>query len=183
MKRFFMYTFISLAIFTMVNGESMANSPVRQEESVGANAPSFSVSNADGKTVSLEMLLSEKTAVVLNFWGLRCGACIEEIPHLNALYGKYGEWIEFLGVNVDAVDGAFLKEQMDKIGIVIEYEVIPDPEFSIADKYQLSAAPLTIVIDRNGLVRYRHENFEAGDEKKLEGVLESVLDGKKFVIK
>ncbi|NIS75696.1 MAG: redoxin domain-containing protein [Deltaproteobacteria bacterium] len=148
-----------------------------------AAASQFTVSNLQGKTLSLDKLLDTYKVVVLNFWGLRCGACIEEMPRLNEIYKKYRENIVILGINVDAVDGDFLEGQIDKMGFVMDYEVVPDPEFTMADLFQMTAAPLTVVIDSDGVIQYRHENYEPGDEKKLEEVIKSLLDGKKVVTK
>ncbi|NIS74768.1 MAG: redoxin domain-containing protein, partial [Deltaproteobacteria bacterium] len=160
-----------------------ASSPVKDTGLVGTSAPQFSIANISREPLTLDRLLQEYKLVILNFWGLRCGACMEEMPHLNDIHRKYKENVIILGVNVDAVDAQFLRQQMDKMGLEIDYEVIPDPEFTLVDMFQFTAAPLTIVIDSEGIIRYRHENFEAGDEKKLEEVVKSLLDGKKVVNK
>ncbi len=160
-----------------------ASSPVKGGVVVGESAPEFSTANLDGKVITLDTLTKTDKIVILNFWGLRCGACLEEIPQLNEIYRKYKDDVSILGINVDAVDAQFLKQHMDKMGLVIEYEVVPDPEFILVDMFQLNAAPLTIVIDAEGTIRYRHEDYEPGDEKKLEGVIESLLGGKKVVNK
>lgn len=183
MKRFSVTVFCFFLLIALLLSESVANSPVKDEGMVGGNAPKFNVSDIDGNPLSLESLLETYQAVILNFWGLRCGACIEEMPHLNEIFRKYNGKITILGVNVDAVDGASLKEYMKKTKIAIDYVVVPDPEFTMVDTYNMMAAPLTVVIDKTGIVRYYHENFEPGDEKQLDQVIQNVLDGKKVVVK
>ena len=37
--------------------------------------------------------------------------------------------------------------------------------------FRMVAAPLTIVVDRGGVVRYVHEDYKPGDEKELDAVL------------
>ncbi len=175
-KKWFDSCLVAFAILLSVSVSAGA-----QEEGgsmVGTRAPQFSVADVSGNTFALDSLISQHDAVVLNFWGLRCQACIEEIPHLNELSRKFGKRILILGVNVDALDAGALEQHRGKIGVVMEYPVIPDPDFTLVDMYRLVAAPLTIVIDGSGNVRYWHENYEPGDEKKLEETIGSILDGK-----
>lgn len=175
---------LSLLLALALNAtSSFANSPLKDGGAIGGKAPQFTVSGIGGEKFSLDAILKDYEVVVLNFWGIRCGACIEEIPHLNRIYKNYRDRIMMLGINVDAVDGDFLREQIGKMGLVFEYEIVPDAEFAMVDLYQLIAAPLTIVIDSGGVIRYRHEDFVPGDEKELEEVIKRLLDGKKVVIK
>jgi cytochrome oxidase Cu insertion factor (SCO1/SenC/PrrC family) len=46
---------------------------------VGDKAADFTTVDLDGTQVTLSSYQGQKV-VLLNFWGLRCGACIEEIP-------------------------------------------------------------------------------------------------------
>lgn len=133
----------------------------------GAAAPDFSVTSLTGATHTLSRLTSEKDLIIVNFWGLRCGACIEEIPYLNEIHGRYKDRVAMLGVNVDAIDGATLKDMMKAGSLDIKYEVVPDPDLKIVDLFHMTAAPLTVLIDKSRNVIYRHENFEPGDEVEL----------------
>ncbi len=168
-------TVLVLILVAALAAPATANSPMKDPQTVGQPAGMFVIDDIAGGKVSLEELLKSHDAVVLNFWGLRCGACIEEMPYLEAIRKKVGERVVFLGVNVDAVDGATLKEQMARMRLAIGYAVIPDPDFKVVDLYKMTAAPLTVVVDRAGKVRYRHENFVPGDEKGLEEAIRAVL--------
>jgi thiol-disulfide isomerase/thioredoxin len=141
----------------------------------GAVAPSFSLSTLTGEAFDLSAELRAGRVVLLNFWGLRCGACIMEMPALQSLARKYSTEVSFLGVNVDGIDAGTLRQQMTRMRLEPGYPVAPDPELKVADLYKLAGAPLTIVIDRAGAVRYRHENYEEGDEVKLDGAIASAV--------
>lgn len=169
---------LALALVAAAAAAARANSPVKDPQTVGQPAGMFVTSDLAGAKVSLEEILKTHDAVVLNFWGLRCGACIEEMPYLEAIRRKVGDRVVFLGVNVDAVDGAFLKEAMERQKLSVTYTVIPDPDFKVVDLYKMTAAPLTVIIDAGGTVRYRHENFVPGDEKGLEEAVGKVLADK-----
>ena len=169
------HSVLVIAVAVAWAGAAGATSPVKDPQEVGQQAGMFVIDDVAGNKVSLEELLKKHDAVVLNFWGLRCGACIEEIPYLEAIRKKFADRVLLLGVNVDGVDGAFLRGQMVKAKISIGYTVIPDPDFKVVDRYKMTAAPLTVVIDSGGKVRYRHENFVPGDEKGLEEAVGKVL--------
>lgn len=135
---------------------------------IGEKAPVFTADDVDGGKISLEALLKEKRVVVVNFWGLRCSACIEEIPHLNRIEKEFGaKGVQILGVNADGAGAPLLKRLMEKSGIQMDYPVLTDPALAIADAYRLTGAPLTVLVDSLGTIRYRHENFVPGDEKEL----------------
>ncbi len=174
MKRSALFLLVLLAVLPATAG---ANTPLKGENQVGKASPDFRVTNVDAREYTLEGLLKQDKVVVVNFWGLRCSACIEEMPPLNDLYRKYRDRIVVLGVNADGVDGATLKEMMKDSAISVEYEVIPDPEFRMIETFNLLAAPLTIVIDAKGIVRFRHEDYKPGDEKELEKAILEALPG------
>lgn len=182
MKRFLYLILIPFCFCVLISDNSFPGSSQEEGSLVGGNAPQFEITGMSGKKIYLEKLLKEYKAVVLNFWGLRCGACIEEIPHLNAISKKFKDEIIILGVNVDGMDGNYIKGQMSSMGLVIDYEVVPDPEFAMADMYQMLAAPLTVIIDSKGVVRYWHENYEPGNEKELEEAIINTINGKTVVL-
>lgn len=149
------------------------SSPLFGNEAVlslaGKTAPLFRAVGSDGNPVVLERLLDKKGPVLLNFWGLRCGSCIQEIPHLNDLFRRYeGAGLTILGVNVDGLPGAKIREQVERMGIEMLYPWIADPDFKLIELYHMSGAPLNVIIGSSGEVRYYHEGFEEGDEAALE---------------
>lgn len=157
-----------------------ANSPVAGKPGPGDAAPPFAVADLDGKIVSLGEILKSGKAVFLNFWGLRCGSCIEEIGYLNPISDRYaGKDVVFLGVNVDGIKSDVIRNMMPKMPNSPKYTVLPDPEFIIPDLYNMSAAPLSIVIGKDGKITFRHEDFQEGDEKAIEEALRKVTAGGK----
>jgi len=135
---------------------------------VGDKAADFTAPDLDGKKFTLSSYAGEKV-VLLNFWGLRCGACIEEIPHLNAIHGKYKDrGLVILGVGTDGVDSTIVRSTMKEVGISADYTLLLDQDFTITDTYTNFLVPLTLVIDKGGLVQYIHTGYEKGDEKKYE---------------
>lgn len=153
--------------------------PVRaEEEFVGKPAPDFTTADINGADVNLGSLKGK--VVWINFWGLRCGPCVRELPALQKIYENYGpKGLVILGVNADGVDGEFIKksfaERDDLKALKVTFRLLTDLEFKLIDSYQLMGAPLNVMIDKNGVVQYYHEGYEDGDEKHYEEVVKSLL--------
>lgn len=142
----------------------------------GRAAPAFQAADLDGVQVSLPELLGKSTAVVVNFWGLRCQSCLEEMPYLAALADKFGtRGVRVIGVNADGAAKEKIREMLPKLGIRPSYTLLCDQEFKVMDAFGVTATPLTLLVRPDGVVAYEHLGFGEGDEKKLESELLKVI--------
>lgn len=151
-----------------------------EEEWVGKPAPSFELKDLEGRPLRLSDLLGKKV-VWLNFWGLRCGPCVRELPVLEKLYQTYKDkGLLIIGLNADGVDADFIAKQIDGREDLkaagVTFPLAPDTDFTVIDAYGLLGAPLNVMIDRQGVVQFRHEGYEEGDEVHYAKVLEKLLD-------
>lgn len=114
-------------------------------------APDFTLSNPDGKKVSLKDFSGK--VVFLNFWATWCESCREEMPSMERLYREFkGKGLEIVAVNVkdrrqDAL--AFVKE------LKLNYPVLMDPEGEVGLLYGAFGLPVTYLIDRKGTMLAR----------------------------
>jgi peroxiredoxin len=126
----------------------------------GVAAPAFELSSSTGKPIGLADLKGE--VVLINFWASWCGPCRQEMPILDQLYRSYKEaGFVLLGVNVEpnARDAdKFLK------GTPVSFPILFDPRSQVSKLYEVSGMPSTVIIDRNGKVRYVHHGYQPGDE-------------------
>ena len=148
---------------------------------MGKKAPNFVAETVDGKRIVLSEYRNSKV-VVLNFWGVRCLPCLQEMPKLEHIYRKYkDQGMEMLGVNVDGVGSDIirrsLRKQIGGVELNVTYPLLLDLDFSIIDTYYLTVAPLTLVIDKEGVIRYMHTDYQPGDEIELEEAIKQVLSG------
>ncbi|RJP25237.1 MAG: TlpA family protein disulfide reductase [Deltaproteobacteria bacterium] len=142
----------------------------------GGEAPPIELHQPDGKLFRLSECLSSSKAVVVSMWGIRCGACLDEMKHLNVLHGRYREkGVTFVGVNVDGIDAATLAQFLGSMPVRPEYPVVADPAMSVVDSYRMTAVPLTFLIDPKGAILSRHEGFQEGDEKILESEIRKMV--------
>lgn len=141
----------------------------------GDKAPDFVAKDLAGKEIKLSSYAGQKV-VLLNFWGLRCGACLEEMPYLDVIGKAYADkGLVVLGVDTDGVDAKTVVETLAEVKVSVSYPLLTDEEFKITDIYTNFLVPLTIVIDKGGVVRYIHTGFEKGTEKKYEDAVKKAL--------
>jgi peroxiredoxin len=147
-----------------------------QKFKVGDKAPEFGkASFLDGKQPKLADLAG-KRVLLLNFWGLRCGACLEEMPYLEELSKKYdGKDLVVWGVDTDGVDAQTVRDTLKEVQVSVTYPLVIDPEFAVTDVYTNFLVPLTLVIDKGGIIRYIHTGFEKGAEKHYEDAVRKAL--------
>ena len=139
-------------------------------------APDLPFFHLDGTTTTLDDYAG-KSVLVVNFWGLRCQNCIEEMPFLEKLHNKYApKGLVILGVNTDGVPADLLKRFLPQLPVTLSYPLVVDHDFTLADGFKMTAAPLTVLIARDSSVRYRHEGYDPSNEAEYVRIIEELLD-------
>lgn len=164
---------------TVAIGTAAWSSALAGDEWVGKAGAPFALKDLQGNPLNLADLLGKKV-VWLNFWGLRCAPCIQELPALQKIYETYADkGLLLIGVDTDGVDAKFLQDQLssrqDLKAAGITFPIAPDQDFAVIDAYGLEGAPLNIIIDKKGIIRFRHEGYEEGDEKRYVEALKPLL--------
>ena len=134
-------------------------------------APDFTLHAMGGPNLRLKE--QRGRVVMVNFWATWCGPCRQEMPQLNRLYEKYkGSGFVLLGVNVDD-DVAKATEVAGKLGVT--FPVLLDTDKTVSKLYDLSTMPSTVLIDRDGKVRYVHRGYLSGYEDNYEKQIRELL--------
>ena len=107
--------------------------------------------DADGNAVKLSDFVGKP--VVINFWATWCGYCTDELPLFDNLYKRYGRDVQFMMVNL--TDGQ--RETVSKASQFVEnndydFPVYFDTENNVGISYNVSAIPVTVFVDENGVV-------------------------------
>jgi len=139
--------------------------------SVKGQAPNFTLKSLGGKNLKLSEMAGN--VVLINFWASWCGPCREEMPLLNDLHKKY-EPLGFtvLGVNVeeDAKNArGFLKN------FPVDFPIVLDNKNKVSKKYNVIAMPTTVVVDRDGNMRFLHKGYKPGDEEKYRKMVKKLV--------
>jgi thiol-disulfide isomerase/thioredoxin len=122
----------------------------------------------DGKTPKI---------VVLSFFASWCKPCAEEMPELALIAKEYEQRevrVFFVDLNEEeSVVAAWLLEHPE-----IEGTVLMDPYAQNAIKYGVDALPRTIVIGRDGVVKFIERGFNTeGYHRRVTAALEQLLGG------
>jgi peroxiredoxin len=134
-------------------------------------APDFTLRTLEGQNLRLGE--QRGRVVLVNFWATWCGPCRQEMPHLNKLYEKYkSSGFVLLGVNVDD-DPRQAAGVAGKLGVT--FPVLADADKRVSRQYDLSAMPSTVLIDRDGRVRYLHRGYQNGYENTYEKQIRELL--------
>ncbi len=134
-------------------------------------APDFTLTAMGGQKMHLKD--QRGRVVMVNFWATWCGPCRQEMPQLNRLFEKYrSSGFVLLGVNVDD-DTSTAREVASKLGVT--FPVLLDTDKTVSKLYELSTMPSTVIIDRDGKVRYMHRGYLAGYEDNYEKQIRELL--------
>lgn len=138
---------------------------------IGVKAPDFASKSDSGRNVRLSELRGQ--VVVINFWASWCNPCRQELPLLNKIYTQYrNAGFMLLAVNVDdnRRDAEAMLKRMN-----LRFPTLFDGDKNVAKLYGVDMMPATLVIDRDGRVRYVHRGYYDGYERKYEQQVRELL--------
>ena len=149
--------FVLGALFTVLAATSLAWSDL-----VGQAAPDFVLKSSSGENLRLSEYRGD--VVMINFWATWCGPCRQEMPLLDGLYAKYQRvGFTLLGVNIDD-DSRRATKMIEELGV--SFPVLFDESKSVSKLYEVAAMPVTVLIDKEGIVRHVHHGYKPGYEDK-----------------
>ena len=158
-------TIIAL-VFSAFAASSLASSGME-----GQKAPDFALKSSTGENLRLSEFRGD--VVMINFWATWCGPCRQEMPLLDELYNRYQRvGFNLLGVNIDD-DSRRAMQMAEELGI--DFPVLFDATKEVSRLYEVEAMPVTVLVDREGTVRYVHHGYKPGYEDKYLDQIRSLL--------
>jgi peroxiredoxin len=158
-------TIIAL-VFSAFAASSLASSGME-----GQKAPDFALKSSTGENLRLSEYRGD--VVMINFWATWCGPCRQEMPLLDELYNRYQRvGFNLLGVNIDD-DSRRAMQMAEELGI--DFPVLFDATKEVSRLYEVEAMPVTVLVDREGTVRYVHHGYKPGYEDKYLDQIRSLL--------
>ena len=115
-------------------------------------------------------LLGEKN-LVFSFFATWCSPCAKEIPKLHELDKKFGDDLQFILIDVNEKKNKVAKHVKGK-GYTLQ--VILDRYGKIFEAFGGTVMPLTVVVNKKGVITYHHTGYKPGDELKLEKHLKTL---------
>jgi len=131
---------------------------------------------ADAPANPLDLSRYKGKVVYLDFWASWCAPCKLSFPYMERMTAAYPRAaFVVIAVNVDHSRqraDAFLSQ----VGASVP--VVYDPKGVIATKYHVSEMPTSILIGRDGRVRYTHLGFFENKTPQYEAHIEELIHEK-----
>jgi len=120
---------------------------------IGDKAPDFTLEDTAGHKVNLQETAKAGKATLLVFWATWCPYCREEVPSLVKLTNDYAS----KGLKVLAVDIGESQKKAASFATAqgVNYTVLLDKENRVAEQYGITGIPANVLIDKDGVIKYR----------------------------
>jgi thiol-disulfide isomerase/thioredoxin len=158
--------FITLIIiFQFLNGENTDS---------GSTIPDLKVRLLDGTSTTLHQL-SQDGPLLIDFWATWCVPCKKVMKYLNQYHEEYAsDNFKVLMINTDTPRSlgkvrGFIKSQD------YSFNVGMDPNKVLSKKLNGMIMPTLILVDKGGIIKWRHQGYVAGEEIEIEKQIKQVL--------
>lgn len=142
----------------------------------GGNAPEFQgIDNwINSDPLTMEQLKGK--VVLIDFWTYTCVNCIRTLPYLKEWHAKYAaKGLVIVGVHSPEFEFEKVTENvvqsMNAFGL--EYPVAQDNDFRTWRAYSNRAWPAKYLVDKDGVIRYKH--FGEGAYRETERQIRQLL--------
>ncbi|MFC1855266.1 TlpA disulfide reductase family protein [Thermodesulfobacteriota bacterium] len=144
------------------------------EPKVGSVAPVIIAPTIKNKVVDTSNC--EGKVIVLNFWSIRCGPCIKEMPYLERLYDEFKErGLEIISINTDQASLKKVSAFIEEKPFSLSYNIVTDPDLILTTVFTKWFVPVTIIIDSKGVMRYNNTGFTKRDYEKYRKIIKNLL--------
>jgi len=134
-------------------------------------APDFALKSHGGENLRLSEFRGE--VVMINFWASWCGPCRQEMPLLDELYTQYQPLgFTILGVNVEEDPAKARQLLKDSL---VNFPILYDNKSEVSKLYKVVAMPSTVLVDRDGNVRYLHQGYKPGYEESYQQQVRALI--------
>ena len=122
----------------------------------GATIKDFTQKTPDGTEISLMDEVKKYKVTVIDFWASWCGPCRQEMPFMMQMYDKHqSKGLGIIGISLDNDKDAWVKGT-EALGFTWpQMSDLKGWENEIAQHFQVTSIPHTIVVDQKGTILRR----------------------------
>lgn len=137
--------------------------------------PSVDLKTLDGQTVNLQDVAVEGKPTIISLWATWCSPCKRELDTFADLYEDWQEEYDVTIVAITTDD----RRSLPKVGPMVEtkgwpFQILSDPNQGLRSALNFQTIPLTLLINGEGEIVYRHSGYQMGDEEEMEEQLEAL---------
>ena len=157
--------FALIIAFNFINGKDTVSESI---------IPDLKVRLLNGSTTTLHKL-SQDGPLLIDFWATWCVPCKKVMKYLNQYHEEYAEDnFKVLMINTDTPRSlgkvrGFIKSQD------YSFNVGMDPNKVLSKKLHGMIMPTLILVDKGGIIKWRHQGYVAGEELEIEKQIKQVL--------
>lgn len=157
----------SLSIVRIVLGSALAAVTVLQAASApkpGTAAPAFNLPDLVNARNAVSLVSLEGKVVLVDFWASWCPPCKKTLPHLGRLRRRHPD-LAVVAVTVDE-DRMKALEFLNPRDTSVVF--LHDAKRLVAEAYDPGGMPSLFLIDKKGVLRYRHDGYTEKDMQAIE---------------
>jgi thiol-disulfide isomerase/thioredoxin len=128
----------------------------RDKTGLGKPAPNFTLSGfSPEETVTLSALKGK--VVLVDFWASWCHPCRQLMPRIAEIKARFPD-VEVVAISVDTDrDKALTFVRAVEPGL----RPVHDSAQTVSDAYRVERMPSSFLIDKQGVLRFRHDGYSA----------------------
>jgi len=135
-------------------------------------APDFSITTSEGEYISLEDLRGK--VVLLDFWATWCAPCVASTPAFRSLHKRFQKEPSFVMIAISS------DHEVEKWREFIAKNQMIWPQYRDRDSkvqraFEVRSYPTYIVIDHEGIVRFRTSGFGSLGTSQIEEAISKAL--------
>jgi thiol-disulfide isomerase/thioredoxin len=134
-------------------------------------APDFAFQSHDNQSISNASLRGK--VALIDFWGTWCPPCRESVPILKELQNKYsGKAFQLISISSDDDEDVwktFVQSQH------MDWTEYLDSSSTLQDAFKIDSFPTYIVMDKDGVIRFRQSGLSPMTRSDLEEAISKAL--------
>jgi thiol-disulfide isomerase/thioredoxin len=141
----------------------------------GTQAPGFSARDIGGKRFVLEEKLAEGPWLLL-FWASWCAPCERELEAVGKLLQGMPRSKRPKVALIAYHESPWSGEGLSRPGSEVVSAYLADPDGEVARRYVVGGVPVSILVARDGTIRYRADGYSPSADRELASALRATLE-------